>query len=234
MRAWFLPSAVVLTLSFVLLSACGRDAPEPTPVSQKPEKKTSISEDAPVVVVLGDSLAAGIHLAEDAAFPALSQAALAKKGVEFRLINAGSSGDTTAGGLRRVDWLLKQKPDIVIVELGGNDGLRGKSLDEMKRNLDGILEKVKAAGARPLLIGMRIPTSYGEDYTEAFARVYDDLAKKHGCDYLPFFMEDIGGKPEFFLEDALHPNEEGHRLLAKRLTPKLDAMLREQRAASGE
>ena len=214
-------------LLLLALFGCSNE-PEAKPEPKRTPKieKLKVPADAPLVVVLGDSLAAGIHLDEDAAFPALAQKALVEKKVPFRLINAGSSGDTTAGGLRRVDWLLKQKPDIVVVELGGNDGLRGKPLDEMKANLDGILTKVIEAGARPLLIGMRIPTSYGEDYTEKFAAVYDELAKKHKCEYLPFFMEDIGGKPEYFLEDALHPNEEGHRILAKRLAPKLESMVR--------
>jgi acyl-CoA thioesterase-1 len=211
-----------ISLLPLLLAACGADAQKATPKYLEPR----VPVDAPLVAVLGDSLSAGIHLAEDEAFPAVVQTMLLEKGVTFRLVNAGVSGDTTAGGLRRIDWLLKQKPAIVIVELGGNDGLRGQPVDHMKRNLDGILKRIKAAGVEPLLIGMRIPTSYGEDYTEAFARVYEELAKEHDCAFVPFFMQDIAGKPDYFLEDALHPNEKGHALLAERLAPALEAMLR--------
>lgn len=206
----------------LFLASCGADAKDPAP--QEPELR--IPADAPLVVVLGDSLSAGIHLAEDEAFPAVAQALLLKKDVAFRLVNAGVSGDTTAGGLRRIDWLLKQKPAIVILELGGNDGLRGQSLENMRSNLDGILTRIKAAGARTLFIGMRIPTSYGEDYTEKFASVYDELAQKHGCGYLQFFMQDIAGEPDYFLEDALHPNKKGHEKLAERLAPAIEKMLR--------
>ncbi len=217
----------LLLFPILLLVACGADTQKPEPQKQgrqKPEPR--IPANAPLVAVLGDSLSAGIHLAEDEAFPAVIQKILLKKGTAFRLVNGGVSGDTTAGGLRRIDWLLKQKPAIVIVELGGNDGLRGQPLDHMKSNLDGILTKIKGAGARALLIGMRIPTSYGEDYTDGFTRVYEELAKKHNCAFVPFFMQDIAGKPDYFLEDALHPNEEGHKILAERLAPALEAMLR--------
>jgi acyl-CoA thioesterase-1 len=212
----------LLLFPALLLVACGADAKKPAPKKQGPR----VPADAPLVAVLGDSLSAGIHLAEDEAFPAVVQTMLLKNGVAFRLVNAGVSGDTTAGGLRRIDWLLKQKPAIVIVELGGNDGLRGQSLEHMKTNLDGILTRIQSAGARALLIGMRIPTSYGEDYTEGFAAVYEELAEKHDCAFVPFFMQDIAGKPDFFLEDALHPNEKGHKLLAERLAPALEKMLR--------
>ncbi|MHC4938598.1 MAG: arylesterase [Planctomycetota bacterium] len=205
----------------LFLVACGADpAPAPTP------PQLQIPADAPLVVFFGDSITAGIHLAENEAFPALVQKSLYEKGLKFRMINAGNSGETTAGGLRRIDWLLRQKPAIVVVELGGNDGLRGQSIDNVRSNLAGILDKVAAAGAKALLLGMRIPTSYGADYTEGFAGVYDGLAKERGLAYVPFFMEEIAGNDDFFLEDALHPNVEGHKKLANKVAPALEAMLR--------
>ncbi|MHC4449412.1 MAG: arylesterase [Planctomycetota bacterium] len=208
---------------FLLLAACGSD-PKPAPAPAPP--RLDIPADAPLVVFFGDSITAGIHLAENDAFPALVQRALYDKGIKFRLINAGNSGETTAGGLRRIDWLLKQGPKVVVVELGGNDGLRGQSLDNVRTNLAGILDKIAKAGADSLLLGMRIPTSYGADYTEGFAGVYAELAKQRGLALVPFFMEEIAGKDEFFLEDALHPNEEGHKRLANKVAPELERMLR--------
>ena len=174
---------------------------------------------------MGDSISAGLHLPEDEAFPAVLQRELLKKGKPFRLLNAGHSGDTTAGGLSRVKWLLQSDPDVVVVELGGNDGLRGLSTEEMRKNLEGIVEAVRAAGAKPMLLGMRIPTSYGEDYTTAFARVFDDVAAKYELPFVPFFMEPIAGNPDYFLEDELHPNPEGHRKLAAHVLPTLARML---------
>jgi len=208
---------------FLLLVACGAE-PEPTRDSQP--REPAVPPDAPLVVFFGDSITAGIHLAERDAFPAIVQRALVEAGRPIRVINAGNSGETSAGGLRRIDWLLNQKPAIVVVELGGNDGLRGQPVANVRANLEAILDRIRDAGARALLLGMRIPTSYGPEYTESFARIYDELAKERGLPYVPFFMEEIAGKPEFFLEDALHPNEEGHAILAKQVTPVLEGMLR--------
>ena len=208
---------------FLLLAACGAED-EPNPEVR--DEALSVPADAPLVVFFGDSITAGIHLAERDAFPALVQRRLFLEGVPFRVINAGNSGETTAGGLRRIDWLLKQEPDVVVVELGGNDGLRGLPVKGVRENLEGILDRIEAAGARALLLGMRIPTSYGPQYTEAFAAVYDGLAKERGLPYVPFFMEEIAGKNEYFLEDLLHPNEEGHELLARKVAPALKDVLR--------
>jgi len=207
---------------FLLLAACGaEDEPNPEPRAGA----LSVPPDAPLVVFFGDSITAGIHLAEGDAYPALVQRRLYEQGVPFRVINAGNSGETSAGGLRRIDWLLKQKPDVVVVELGGNDGLRGLPVEGVRRNLEAILDKIGEAGAGALLLGMRIPTSYGPQYTEAFASVYDELAKKRGLAYVPFFMEEIAGKNEYFLEDLLHPNEEGHEILARKVAPALKSIL---------
>jgi len=209
---------------FLLLAACGGEN-EPNPEARDPA--LSVPADAPLVVFFGDSITAGIHLAETDAFPALVQRRLAGAGLPVRVSNAGNSGETTAGGLRRIDWILEQqKPDIVVLELGGNDGLRGQPVENVRGNLAAILDRIEAAGARVLLLGMRIPTSYGPDYTEAFAGVYDDLAKARDLPYVPFFMRDIAGKDEYFLEDLLHPNEKGHAKLADRVAPALEAMLR--------
>jgi len=210
-------------LVLLVLAAC--DA-QPVP-EREPEAAPALAipADAPLVVFLGDSISAGLHLPEDEAFPAVLQRTMFQKGKPFRLLNAGHSGDTTAGGLRRVDWILQRKPSIVVVELGGNDGLRGQPLASMRKNLAGILDAIAKAGAQPLLLGMRIPTNYGPDYTEGYARMFDDLARERKIAYVPFFMEPIAGNRDYFLEDELHPNPEGHRKLAAKIAPTLEGLL---------
>ena len=184
-----------------------------------------IPVDAPLVAVLGDSIAAGLHLDASAAFPAVLQRQLALAGQPFRLVNAGVSGDTTAGGLRRVDWVLAQKPQVLIVELGGNDGLRGQSVSEILDNLRGIVRKAKAAQARVVLCGVRLPTSYGSEYTSAFEQLYSTLASEEGLVLVPYFMEGVGGVPEMNLEDGLHPTVAGHEHIARNLAPHLGRVL---------
>ena len=177
------------------------------------------AERGPLVVFLGDSISAGLHLEADRAFPALLQERLSGRGVPFRLVNAGVSGDTTAGGLRRLDWLLRQEPDWVVVELGGNDGLRGIELASIEANLRAILAKVEAAGAKAALLGMKLPPNYGPDYITGFEEIFARVATDADVPFVPFFLEGVGGDPELNLPDGIHPTEEGHRRVADFLEP---------------
>jgi acyl-CoA thioesterase-1 len=221
-------------LTFLLwLPACGEDGsgvsvPPPTaksaPSSPRPELK--IPADAPVVVSLGDSLAAGMHLPADQAFPAVLQRRLAAAGLPFRLVNAGVSGNTTAAGRARVAWILKQGPDVVVVELGANDGFRGLPLQLTEANVRGILEKVREHGATPLLLGMRLPPNYGADYVGAFDALFRRIATETGVAYVPFFMDGVAGIPEMNLADGIHPTEAGHEKLAANLEASLAGLLR--------
>ena len=194
------------------------EADEPLPVLEIPA-------DAPRVAFLGDSITAGLHLPAAQAFPAVLQRELADQGVPFHLIDGGVSGDTSAGGRRRIDWLLRSEPDVVVVELGANDGLRGIALQDTAEHLAALLGSVREHGSRPLLLGMRIPPSYGPEYTEGFARIYEDLAETEQVPLVPFFMEGVGGIPEMNLPDGMHPNPEGHRVLAERLVEPLREVL---------
>jgi acyl-CoA thioesterase-1 len=179
----------------------------------------------PVVVFLGDSLTAGLGLEEAEAYPSLLGTRLAGQGRPIRVINAGVSGDTAAGGLRRLDWLLRQKPDVMVVGLGANDALRGASLEEIERNLREIVRRSRAAGARVLLLGMMIPPNYGPDYTRRFTALYPRIAKDMGVPLVPFLLEGVGGDPELNQADGIHPTAAGQRKVAENVYPYLREVL---------
>jgi acyl-CoA thioesterase-1 len=180
----------------------------------------------PLVIFLGDSLTAGRGLPADAAFPALVAAMSRDKGRPFKYVNAGVSGDTSSGGLERVGWLLEQKPDVLVVGLGVNDAFRGQPVDRIEANLRAIVSKAKAAGARVVLLGMRVPTNYGPEYTEAFAAIYARVAKKEGVELMPFLLDGVGGHTDLNLEDGIHPNQEGQRIVAAHVLPYVERALK--------
>ena len=179
-----------------------------------------------VIVAFGDSLTAGFGVAQADAYPALLQERLQKEGYAYRVVNAGVSGDTTAGGLRRVDWALKLKPEIVIVELGANDALRGQDLASVRANLDQIVERFQAAGARVLVAGMRLPVNYGPRYGSEFHRLFEDVAKKRKAAYMPFFLDGVGGDARLNQGDGIHPTAEGYKIIADKLWPHLKPLLK--------
>jgi acyl-CoA thioesterase-1 len=180
---------------------------------------------APLVVYLGDSLAAGMGLAEEEAFPALVEGLLRQEGIVIRTVNAGVSGDTTAGGLSRLNWLLRQSPDVVVVELGANDGLRGLEPEMTEHNLRQIVQQSRAAGARVLLVGMKVPPNYGGDYAGRFEEVYPRLAGELGVALMPFLLEGVAGDPALNLGDGIHPNAAGQQRVAANIAPYLRKVL---------
>lgn len=182
---------------------------------------------APVILALGDSLTAGYGLAPEHSFPAQLEAALARNGNAARVVNGGVSGDTTAGGLARVDWLMAEKPDLVIVELGGNDGLRGLDPAATRSNIDEIVTRIRAAGAHVLLAGMRAPPNLGSDYGTAFAAAFQDVATKHGTAYYPFFLEGVAAMPALNQEDGIHPTREGIAVIVENILPVVTGALAE-------
>jgi acyl-CoA thioesterase-1 len=228
----------LLLLTMASLMGCGDSEPESTPEpatfgdgGARPESAgptpdaVQVPEDAPMVLVLGDSIAAGLHLPRERAFPAALQRQMAAAGQPFHLVNAGVSGDTSAGGLARLDWLLQQQPDVLIVELGANDGLRGVKVSATEQNLREILTRTQAAGPKILLLGVRIPPSMGPDYSEAFAGIYTRLAQELEVELVPFFMQGVAGVPALNLPDELHPTAEGHELIASNVAAGLSKLL---------
>ena len=179
-----------------------------------------------VIVVLGDSLAAGFGLTPDEAFPAVLEQKLRREGYSYRVVNAGVSGDTTAAGLRRVDWVLRSQPAVAIVALGANDGLRGQSVTTMRDNLLEIVRRLRATGASVLLAGMRVPSNYGPEYTRAFAAVFPAVARATGVPLAPFLLDGVAGDARLNQPDGIHPTAEGQRLIADRLWPYLEPLLR--------
>lgn len=170
--------------------------------------------EAATIVCLGDSITAGLGLSEEEAYPALVQGLARADGLDWRLVNAGVSGDTTAGGLRRVAWLVKGSPDLVLVALGANDGLRGLPVAVSRANLLAIIDRLRAAKVQVALAGMVLPMNYGEDYRTAFAALFPALAAEHHLPLLPFLLEGVGGKPELNQADGIHPTAAGQRLIA--------------------
>ena len=176
-------------------------------------------QERPVIVVLGDSLTAGFGLEEAASFPRQLEAALAAEGVLARVINAGVSGDTSAGGRARLDWALGDAPDLVIVELGANDGLRGLDPEGTFANLDDILTRLGEKGIKVLLTGMLAPPNLGREYGEAFNNMYPRLAAKHDVVFYPFFLEGVAAQRELNQADGLHPNRQGVVVIVENILP---------------
>jgi acyl-CoA thioesterase I len=179
------------------------------------------------ILVLGDSIAAGYGLDPEEAFPALIEERILQAGLDYTVVNAGVSGDTTAGGLRRIGWLLRQPVDILLLELGGNDGLRGISPEETEKNLKGIIDKVreKYPSARIVLAGMQMPENMGAEYTTKFREIFGRVAREKKTALVPFLLEGVGGKASLNQADRIHPTAEGHRIVADNIWKTLKPLL---------
>lgn len=186
------------------------------------------------ILVLGDSLAAGYGVEPSEAFPALLQREIDKRGLPWKIINAGLSGDTTAGGLRRLDWLLRQKIDILLLELGGNDALRGVPLDSTRNNLEAIIDKVRSQNPSVAIVlaGMLAPPNLGPEYTTEFRDIYHDLARRENVHLIPFLLEGVAGRSDLNLSDGIHPTPEGHRRVAETVWTTLEPLLESRRSAN--
>ena len=219
--------------------ACGREpaappaklAPAPvaapaaaTPVTPAPA--APVASDRPRIVFLGDSLTAGYGLEQSQAVPALIQARLKKEGYPFEVVNAGVSGDTSAGGLSRLEWSLTGDVRILVLELGANDGLRGLPVASMRHNLEEVITTAQARGVAVLLIGMEALPNYGASYTSEFRDTFPALAKAHKTALMPFYLDGVAGKPELNIADGMHPNPAGAVIVADNLWRTLEPMLK--------
>jgi len=184
------------------------------------------------IMVLGDSLTAGYGLDSQAAFPARLEAALQSLGLAVRVSNAGVSGDTSAGGLARLDWSLKDRPDLMIIELGANDALRGLDPQQTRQNLSQILTRLQQQRILPLLTGMKAPRNLGRDYYTKFDQLYPELAQQYQVAFYPFFLEGVAGVPELNQADGLHPTAAGVEVIVQGILPLVENCLRQLIARS--
>lgn len=185
----------------------------------------SASDTRPRIVAFGDSLTAGLGVQANESYPAQLQRRLDDLEYSYRVINAGVSGDTTAGGLRRVPWILNNKPELVILELGANDGLRGLDIDQTKHNLQQIIERFREAGTTVILAGMKLPPNYGQDYTARFEAIYPALAQEYGLPLIPFFLDGVGGSSSLNQADGIHPTTEGYEIIVEQVLKVLKPVL---------
>jgi acyl-CoA thioesterase-1 len=183
---------------------------------------------APAVLVLGNSITAGYGLDPDEAFPSLLQKKIDARGWKFRVINAGQSGDTSASGLTRLAWLLKNPVDVLVLELGGNDGLRGLSPETTRKNLQAIIDRTteKYPRARIIIAGMKVPPNMGRDYSARFEAVFRDLARENDAVLIPFILEGVGGVRELNLPDGIHPTAKGQKIVAENVWKALEPVLK--------
>lgn len=197
-----------------------------TDVTGQPGRSSDLSRDERLrIVAFGNSLTSGLGVSPEEAYPSQLQRKLDAAGYRYGVINAGVSGDTTAGGVRRVDWVLNSKPAIVILELGANDGLRGIDLRETRANLERIIQRLQAAGVMVVLAGMKLPPNYGADYTTRFAALFPELARKYRLKLMPFFLEGVATREALNQADGIHPTEAGYRVIVDHLLKTLEPLL---------
>lgn len=214
---------VFALLSIFLLVRC------PVPGFAQGLKDTKNQRTSKTILFLGNSLTAGYGLAMGRAFPALIQQKIDSAGWSFRAVNAGLSGETSAGGLRRIDWLLRQKIDVLVLELGANDALRGVATEVTQRNLQRIIDKVKAKypRAKVVIAGMLAPPNLGDEYTQRFRAIFPRLARENKAVLIPFLLENVAARPELNLSDGIHPNARGHRIVAETVWRALKPILQD-------
>lgn len=220
---------MIATLAAVTLTAGCEAPPAEEPATPRTGADAPAARnDAGVVLFLGTSLTAGYGVGEAAAFPALIQAKLDSAGLPYRVVNAGISGETSAGGLRRLDWSLQEPVAVLVLELGANDGLRGLPVDALRANLESIILRTRERypEAAIVIAGMEAPPNLGDAYTTRFRRVYRDLAREHDAALVPFLLEGVAGNPSFNQADGIHPTVRGHERLAGNVWAVLEGVLR--------
>ena len=230
-------SAILIVLFISIMAACNQSPKREDSKSDGSEATKKTTEETPekIIMFFGNSITAGYGVSTDEAFPAQIQLILDSLGYPYKVVNAGLSGETSAGGLNRIDWVLRTVPDVFVLELGGNDGLRGLKLSETKKNLSAIIDKVEAVNpaVKIILAGMEVPPNLGQDYTAEFRSLYKDLAQTHDVVFIPFILEGVGGEEDLNQSDGIHPNIEGHKVVAQTVWGYLSPMLDKKTSGEG-
>jgi acyl-CoA thioesterase I len=209
----------------LVLGGCGPDERAPALDDVPPAPDTG---NRGRIVFLGTSLTAGLGLDPDQAYPALIQGRLDAEGLRFEAVNAGVSGETSAGARRRIDWLLRLPVSVVVIETGANDGLRGLEVDSLRSNIQAIIDQARRQSPKPaiVLVGMRAPPNLGAGYSRRFERVYPELAKENGLSIVPFLLEGVAGRPGLNQADMIHPTAEGQQRMAETVWEVLEPLLK--------
>jgi len=211
----------------MLFASCTNNENSQTSNHSETAKETTTVTKTKTIVFYGNSLTAGYGVSPSEAFPAIIQKKIDSLGLPYQVLNAGVSGETSSGGKTRIDWILREPVDIFVLELGANDGLRGTPLSETKKNLQDIIDKVRAKypDSKLVFAGMEIPPNMGQAYTTEFRNIYTDLAAKNKMALIPFLLEGVGGEPELNQADGIHPTAEGHRIVAENVWKQLEKLL---------
>lgn len=218
-------------LGVLLLMGCGESTsktkPQPNATDTSIESPAEKADKKGVILCFGDSLTAGMGLDPEEAYPAVLQQIIDSLGLNYTVINSGLSGETTASGKNRLNWVLNQKTEVFLLELGANDGLRGIDLSETRSNLQAIINMVKAKNpdSKVILAGMQIPPNMGPEYTSEFREIFPELAAENNAYLIPFLLKDVGGIPELNQNDGIHPTREGHKILARNVWEVLGPVL---------
>jgi acyl-CoA thioesterase-1 len=219
---------IAKNLQLLLVTAVASASCSAPPASPRPTLASASTDDRPTIVFLGTSVTAGLGLAIDDAYPALIQRKVDAAGLRYRVVNAGVSGETSAGALRRMDWILREKVAVLVVETGANDGLRGQDPDASRANIQAIFDRARRQSPAPKLVlaGMEALPNYGADYTRRFHAIFPELARKNDAAFIPFLLEGVAGVPSLNQADGIHPTPAGHARIAetvwKTLRPLLD------------
>jgi acyl-CoA thioesterase-1 len=223
-RSFYFP--VILFLGLSVLS-CSEKKAETTQTEVTTETAAETKSDQKIILFFGNSLTAAYGIDPEDGFAGLTQQRIDSLDLNYRVINGGLSGETTAGGLSRLDWFLEDKPDIFVLELGGNDGLRGIKLTETKSNLLKIIDKVRSKfpDTKIILAGMQIPPNMGQEYATEFTEMYPAVAEEKDVTLIPFLLENVGGIPELNLPDGIHPTEEGHKIVLETIWPYIKSQI---------
>lgn len=205
-------SVILLLLSFQKISVANEKTNTSTPHQKK-------------IIFLGDSLTEGLGVEKNKAYPALIQEKIINEKLNYQVINSGVSGSTTASALNRVKWLMSSKPDVIVLALGANDGLRGLPVNESEKNLQAAIDLITNNKIKIILLGVLMPPNYGKKYTDDFKKMYLHLARKNKINLIPFILDEVAGNPKLNQADGIHPNEKGHQVIADKLFPQLKGLL---------